>query len=260
MMQSHGHPVEMPMQYLKGRQYAWHHIHITIEDRSAAAGWYREAVGARRAEPTPRSENLWFDRNLIQIQSEEVAADSVSRFHSIGFSVEDLDASLRKLVDAGATIIQRHQKMALLADPFGTSVELVAADRDCQSHVNIVCDDPSVHASWYAEMFDGVRVECPWDESRQAVRWCTETVCFLQNQNKAQRKTNRDKGRSSEDRAIDHIGWYVLDLEKSYEELSARDVTFPVPPTPFGAVRLAFLKDPGGIWIELLEPADPNDA
>ena len=130
MMESHGHPVETPMQYLKGRQYAWHHIHITIEDRSAAAGWYGDAISARRSEPTPRSENLWFDRNLIQIQSEDVAADSVSRFHSIGFMAADLNSALGKLVDAGATIIRRHEKTALISDPFGTSMELVAADRD----------------------------------------------------------------------------------------------------------------------------------
>jgi len=59
---------------------------------------------------------------------------------------------------------------------------------------------------------------------------------------------------STIERPIDHLGWYTDDLDASFTHLSANGVKFPVKPREFGQVRLAFAEDPGGNWIELLEP------
>ncbi len=222
-------------------QLPWHHIHITIPDRGNAARWYADAGLVRIGTPTKRSENLWFTENLVQLQSEDVAVTSDSRFHSVGIEVSDIESTLTELEARGATVIERGPESALLTDPFGTCIEVVAGTAGRQSHLNIVVDDPITCARWYASMLGGEPAMCPWDVSRSAVRWNTEMICFM------------DRSVAPLDRCIDHIGWYTPDLDGTFERLTNADVRFPVPPRPFGSVNIAFLEDPGGIWIELVE-------
>jgi catechol 2,3-dioxygenase-like lactoylglutathione lyase family enzyme len=232
-------PMQLPMQL--PIQLPWHHIHITIAERSEAARWYEQTGLASLGTPTKRSENLRFDGNLVQVQSESVASPSSSRFHSLGVEVADLDSAVDSLESAGATVLERRAQSALMTDPFGTCIELVPGAPGRQSHLNIVCEDPVAHADWYAAMLGGELAGCAWDDARRAVRWDGELLCFLPD------------GTPNPDRAIDHMGWFTPDLDETFDRLTAAGVEFPVPPRPFGAVKLAFLKDPGGIWIELVE-------
>ena len=51
---------------------------------------------------------------------------------------------------------------------------------------------------------------------------------------------------------LDHLAFWERDVDKRYEELLARAATGAVEPFSKGGYRLAFVKDPDGIWIELL--------
>ncbi len=222
-------------------QLPWHHVHITIPDRGKAARWYGDAGLVRIGTPTKRSENLWFGENLVQVQSEAVAAPAESRIHSLGIEVADIQEAVSGLEARGATVIERGPESAWISDPFGTCIELVTGKAGWQSHLNILCDDPATHAQWYVSMLGGEPVRCAFDDTRLAVRWDSEMICFMA------------QGVATRDRTIDHIGWTTPDLDATYDRLTRADVAFPVPPRPFGTVRLAFLRDPGGIWIELVE-------
>jgi len=51
---------------------------------------------------------------------------------------------------------------------------------------------------------------------------------------------------------LDHLAFWERDVDRRYEELLANDATSAVEPFSEDGYRLAFVKDPDGIWIELL--------
>jgi catechol 2,3-dioxygenase-like lactoylglutathione lyase family enzyme len=51
---------------------------------------------------------------------------------------------------------------------------------------------------------------------------------------------------------LDHLAFWERDVDGKYEEMLANGATKAVAPFSEGGYRLAFVKDPDGIWIELL--------
>jgi catechol 2,3-dioxygenase-like lactoylglutathione lyase family enzyme len=53
---------------------------------------------------------------------------------------------------------------------------------------------------------------------------------------------------------LDHLGFAVPDLDDSVRRLTELGARVRIPPFRDGDVRLAFLSDPDGVWIELSQP------
>ena len=51
---------------------------------------------------------------------------------------------------------------------------------------------------------------------------------------------------------LDHLAFWERDVDKRYAELLANGASKAIEPFSEGGYRLAFVKDPDGIWIELL--------
>ena len=51
---------------------------------------------------------------------------------------------------------------------------------------------------------------------------------------------------------LDHLAFWVKDVDKTYKKLLAKGAKKAVKPFSQDQYRMAFLKDPDGIWIELL--------
>ena len=51
----------------------------------------------------------------------------------------------------------------------------------------------------------------------------------------------------------DHLGLEVEDVDAAYKELKEKGITFTIPPTDGVNGRMAFLKGPDGITIELFQ-------
>jgi lactoylglutathione lyase len=51
---------------------------------------------------------------------------------------------------------------------------------------------------------------------------------------------------------LDHLAFWERDVDRRYDELLANGATKAVKPFSETGYRLAFVKDPDGIWIELL--------
>jgi catechol 2,3-dioxygenase-like lactoylglutathione lyase family enzyme len=61
-------------------------------------------------------------------------------------------------------------------------------------------------------------------------------------------------GDSSQPRyGYDHLGLEVEDVDAAYKELKEKAITFTIPPTDVVNGRIAFLKGPDGITIELVQ-------
>jgi lactoylglutathione lyase len=51
---------------------------------------------------------------------------------------------------------------------------------------------------------------------------------------------------------LDHLAFWVSDVDRRYERLLEKGAKKAVEPFSQGRYRLAFVKDPDGIWIELV--------
>lgn len=51
---------------------------------------------------------------------------------------------------------------------------------------------------------------------------------------------------------LDHLAFWERNVDGRYEELLANGATKAVEPFSEGGYRLAFVKDPDGIWLELI--------
>jgi len=242
--------------------FPWHHAHVTIPDRQIAASWYEKHLDARLTAPTKRSENLMYGDNLVQFQSESVAtAATGSQLYSLGISLPNMEQRIAQLVEAGAVLIapqtlrdigNTKPPIVEIMDPWGVRLELREGLLE-HSYLHIICDSPAELAAWYQDNLHGSIGACDFDEHRRVISWDRFSLHF----------SERHQGASTVDHPaapghIDHFGWYTGNLDRSYEQLSRAGVSFPVPPKSFGLVRLAFIKDPTGNWIELLEPAQQN--
>jgi len=63
----------------------------------------------------------------------------------------------------------------------------------------------------------------------------------------------RDKKDYAEGDQLDHIAFGVEDLRATVEAMRAEGVEVAREPYSLGSSRIAFVKDPNGIWLELIE-------
>jgi hypothetical protein len=226
----------------------WHHVHITISNREAAAKWHEKHSPAQRTPPTKRSENLYCGPNLLQIQSKAVAPEpSNGRIESIGIGVLNLNETVTDWKSAGGFIDNLTSNTAKVRDPWGVPFELVESSKIGYTHLNIAVLEPKKLFSWYELNLGGSRKQCEWDDTRLVLEYDTMFIMFISLSSAIITTTKR---------FIDHLGWYTEDLDKTYQRLSGNGVHFPVFPRKYGPVRLAFAEDSIGNWIEILEP--PN--
>jgi len=54
---------------------------------------------------------------------------------------------------------------------------------------------------------------------------------------------------------LDHLAFWCNDVRKNYERVLAGDATPAIEPWDEGGYTLAFVRDPDGIWIELIGKA-----
>jgi catechol 2,3-dioxygenase-like lactoylglutathione lyase family enzyme len=221
----------------------WHHIHLTHKNREEVADWYIRYLGARRGPGTKRSENLWYDDNLIQVQSDTgIKPPKTGEFGHLGLAFPDVSQVIQTSVDGGASLVEDNQ----ILDPWGTPIQLVESESLGFHHLLILCHGPVESADWYALHLGGEVVACPWHKDYPAIRYDTMWLVF-------------GKAFSAEinpltPRPICHAGWFTPDIDRTVGEMLASGCSFPVPIRPFGPVRLAFTRDPSGLWIELVEP------
>ncbi len=53
---------------------------------------------------------------------------------------------------------------------------------------------------------------------------------------------------------MDHFGFWVADVDRTYSRLISKGARKAAPPFSDNGERLAYVKDPDGVWIELFGP------
>src|SRR5262245_11088655 len=106
------------------------HIHLNVPDPAAAATWYEKTFGGKRITEAP--DRLMFgSTRFMFLRKADAQPSAGSAIDHVGFSVADLDATLKTLETAGVKItspardVPKLFKIAFAVDPWGTRIEIV---------------------------------------------------------------------------------------------------------------------------------------
>jgi predicted enzyme related to lactoylglutathione lyase len=122
------------------------HIHLAAPDQAKGAEWYHAHFDGALTPEGP--DRLMFGTTRIIFQKTEVPKPSEgSVLDSIGFSVAELDAAMKKLQAGGVKVVMppmtmQGMKMAQVVDPWGTLIEVVEDPQKLGlHHVNLDLGD-----------------------------------------------------------------------------------------------------------------------
>lgn len=99
--------------------------------------------------------------------------------------------------------------------------------------------------------------------SRREVKQNNAEIAFLQDESGAAIELThwRDKKNLVEGDNFDHIAFAVNDVRATVDELRGNGVTIAMEPFSLGgsSSKIAFVKDPDGNWLELIEHGGPSN-
>lgn len=229
----------------------WDHVHLTADDTLAAARWYAEHFGGKLTKSGPFDAVL-FGAVLVQWREGRPSSGSVGTVvDHIGFSVENVHATLSELDTAGTKILSRARRLevggfsfAFVEDPWGTKIELLDDGEPGFHHVHLATADPQATLVWYENAFEGEPSDFRRLSFIPGLRYGDIWLLVA----KAQSVTTPNDGSS-----LDHIAWSLQDLDATVERLRAAGVEILVEPVVSGDRRVAFVRGPDGARIELIE-------
>jgi catechol 2,3-dioxygenase-like lactoylglutathione lyase family enzyme len=227
------------------------HIHLAAPNQAAAVEWYRKHFAG---EPTQEgAERLVFGETRIIFQRNEKAQPSAgSVADHIGFSVPDLDATIKALEADGATVTSPARdvpglfKLAFVVDPWGVRIEVVQdAAKLGLHHVHLRAPDPAAALNWYKDTFGGTiaKLKDRIDGINYGGVWLL---------------VQKGEATPSQGHAIDHLGFRPVNVDAAVAALKAKNVKVTTEPRPLTlpsgiSMRLAFIEGPDGVRIELVQ-------
>lgn len=233
------------------------HIHLNVPDPTAAATWYEKYFGARRHPEGP--DRLVFGSTRFAFARKADAKPSAgSAVDHIGFSVPNLEATLKELEAGGAKVVtpmrevQGLFKLAFIEDPWGTRIEVVQdAELLGFHHIHMRGADPDQMLSWFLAKFGGQKSQLKGriDGIKYGGAGFSDVWVLVQ----------KGDAEPSVGHAIDHVSWRSTKaLAETMTGLKGQSVTVESEPRevklPNGpAISVAFVEGPGGVRIELVE-------
>jgi catechol 2,3-dioxygenase-like lactoylglutathione lyase family enzyme len=234
------------------------HIHLNEPAAEASQWWEKNIPGGRRITEAP-NRIMYGAVRLMFLGSRSSGGSDGSVIEHLGFSVADLDATMRALAAIETKVIEPVKdtpglyKTALIESPWGTRVQLVQ-DRELLGlhHVQLRSPDPDRAYAWLLATFGGERTKIRGqiDAMKYAGIPGFTTVYIVS-----------AKGASvpSQGRVIDHIGWRSIDtIAGTKAMLEAKKVELTSQPSPLNlpngpSINFFYIAGPDGTRIELVE-------
>jgi catechol 2,3-dioxygenase-like lactoylglutathione lyase family enzyme len=212
-------------------------IHLAVPEISQARDWYVKNMGGNIGETADRvAFGKWTGDHPLPLQlifdvSTSATPSAGSVIDSIGFSFNDLDATVKELQAAGVKVVTpvtqdaTYWKRAVVDDPWGTRLELVE-DQDLIGlhHVTLRVKDPKASLDWYIRAFGGDRATV---KGRDVIRYRDLGLFYLF-------AVKDDSTVPSKGHSIDHLAWGPLDLDKVVNDLKTLGVQFSSDTNPRG--------------------------
>jgi catechol 2,3-dioxygenase-like lactoylglutathione lyase family enzyme len=220
------------------------HIHLAVPDQPKAVEWYQKHFGGQTMSEGP--DRLMLGQTRLIFQKNDMPQPSAgSVLDHIGFSVADLDATMRQLSGVKIITPPRFGQSLIVEDPWGTRIEVV---QDPQKlglhHVLVRAPDPAAALAWYVDKFGGKAGKLKGQDGVQY-----GDIWIL---------AQRGETVPSAGHSIDHIGFRPVHLDDTITRLKARSVKVTSEPRsltlPSGTtMHIAFIEGPDGVRIELVQ-------
>lgn len=231
------------------------HVHLAASDPQAASKWYRDHFGGEEVDGRD-DRMLWGTTRFIWRREDNARPSEGGAVDHLGFSFVDLDAKLRELEAAGATITSPRRDveglfpLAFVVDPWGTKLELIQDPQHLGfHHIHLRSPDPEATKQWYLSKFGGVRTP---------LRGRLDGILYPGN---VWLLVTEGENSPSAGSAIDHLGWRALDLQPKLDELRSKGVNVTRGPNDLtfvnGTISVFFIDGPSGATIEIVQRA-PN--
>jgi catechol 2,3-dioxygenase-like lactoylglutathione lyase family enzyme len=234
------------------------HIHVNEPAVEASQWWEKNIPGGRRITEAP-NRIMYGAVRLMFLSPRSSGGSDGSVIEHLGFSVPDLDATMRALAAIETKVVEPVKnvpglyKTALIESPWGTRIQLVQ-DPELVGlhHVQLRTPDPDAAYKWLLDKFGGERTKMKGqiDSVKYAGVPGFTTVYIV-----------AAKGASvpSQGRAIDHIGWRstatIVEtkamLEGKSVELTSQPRPLELPNGP--SINFFYVAGPDGARIEIVE-------
>lgn len=226
------------------------HLHIYARDIDAEKKIWTEGFGAAPVKLGP-NEGVRIPGAVVLFRKGEPAGGSVgSPINHVGVRVPDLGRAVDKCVAAGATLVSRNDKQAMILSPAQVKIELTLdaamTEPVASHHIHWNTADVDATKAWWVKTLGAI-------PGKRAQFEAADVPGVNLSFSKAADAVAPTKGR-----ALDHIGFEVRDLEAFCRRLEAAGVKLTVPyrKVPDLGIALAFFIDPWGVNVELTEGLD----
>ena len=227
------------------------HMHMAASDPQAAAQWYMDHIGGEEVDGRDERMLLGTTR-FIWLRADDRRPSQGSVIDHVGFSVADLDAKLRELEAAGATItaprrdIQGLFPLGFVEDPWGVRLEILEDPQHLGfHHIHLRSPDPEATKQWYLDKFGGVRTP---------LRGRLDGILYPGN---VWLLVTEGETFPSTESTIDHLGWRALDVKPKIEELNGKGVEITRGPFDLtfenGTISVFFVEGPREANIEIVQ-------
>ena len=228
------------------------HVHVNARDLEAQQRFWPQLGGT--LVHNEKIQMVQFPGMFINLRTQAPTGGTVgSVVNHIGFHVKDLAYWVPKWEAAGLKVeAGANPKQKFLTAPDDIRVEIIEdstiATPVAMHHIHMYVPDPLATQAWYIKNFGGTAgkrgqydtVNVPGTELTLA---------------KSEMPQAPTKGRS-----IDHIGFEIRNLDQFVKNLEAKGIHTEAPIRTSGnasKLRLAYITDPWGTYIELTEGLTP---
>ena len=232
------------------------HVHLNVTDLELHKDLWVEHFGGVLVQKGPLTA-IRFPGMLIALSSREPTSGSQETvMDHFGFKVRDLDAVLSKWRAAGLPVTSEFTGAEGFPNAFVVAPDDIRVELQEDSTLPVEIAAYHIHFNtpeyeglldWYIQTFGLERF----------TRGTIETTANAPGMNLSFGNADAPR-RATRGTAIDHIGFEIDDLEAFCQKLEAQGIEFEVPfrDVPSVELKIAFLTDPSGVYIELTEGYD----
>ena len=240
------------------------HIHLAVRDVDAQKQFWISVMGGTLVKNGPL-ELIRFPGVFIMLRQAEPSGPPAGTIvDHFGFIVKDMPAALARWKAANLKIepTENPNEVYLVA-PDGVRLEVYGEPAlptpVSMNHIHFYPADIPAIKTWYVKAFGA-------NPGRRPCVACLSNPRMIEADDLPGVNLSFSPGKGKEPplptkgRSLDHIGFEVDNLEAFVGSLAARGINIeaPIRQVPGTAVKIAFLTDPWGTYIELTEGLEPR--
>lgn len=238
------------------------HVHLTVKDVEAQRHFWVEVMGGTVVKNGPL-ELIRFPGVYIMLRQGEASGPPAGTIlNHFGFTVKDMPASLAKWKAAGIKIepTQNPNEVYLNA-PDDIRVEVYGEPAlptpISMNHLHYAASDIPGIKAWYVKVFGA-------NPGRRPCVACLSRPSMIEADDMPGVNLSFGGSRTpllpTRGRSLDHIGFDVTNLDAFVASLESKGIKLdsPIRQVPNSTVKVAFLTDPYGTYIELTEGLEPK--